>query len=516
MDRGGSLSDVNRVIRARLLIAGLACLACAGERNAVPNSTVTVAYCCGAEVLSPASDVEAKMLIFQPLVSGPEKSEMEGRLARSWERSADDRVWIFHLRSDVNWHDGVPVTGHDIKFTLELLMHPAVNYFPRSRVDSIAVPDDSTVVIYYANPTDGLDWWTVYYPRHLLEELDPKQFWSWPFWTSPVGNGPYRFVRYVPETMMEFEANPNYYRDRPKIRRVLLKFTRDAAVSELLSGTVDAATHVSPADAPKLLGDARFRAYYSMAGQIMRVAYWRHGHPLFGDRNVRRALTLAINREELRTVLNLPDNIPVLDGIPTARQIATKDLLPPLAYDSATAARLLDEAGWRDSDGDGVRDKNGTAFRFTALIHPAPGFDRMAVYIQASLRRVGIAMNIQPMDGTALRDRLRSGKYDAALTRSALPVIWLPVVFGPKGHLGYRNPELLALIDRLSRTADPGERDAIHTAMTRMFQADAPVTFLLPEVWTAFAHRRVRGLSTPWRADPVMFMEELSVEGENR
>ncbi len=452
------------------------------------------------------------MLIFQPLVSGPEGPEMEGRLARSWEHSADDRVWTFHLRTNVKWHDGVPVTGHDIKFTLELLMHPAVAYFPRSRVDSIVVPNDSTVVIHYAKPTDGLDWWTVYYPRHLLKELDPKKFWSWPFWTSPVGNGPYRFVRYVPETMMEFQANPDYYRNQPKIRRVLLKFTKDAAVNELLSGNVDAATHANPADALKLLGDARFRAYYSMAGQIMRLAYWRNEHPLFRDRAVRRALTLAINREELRTVLSLPENIPVLDGIPTARQLARQDLLPPIAYDSLEAARLLEAAGWRDSDGDGIRDKNGAAFRFTALVHPAPGFDRMAVYIQASLRRVGVAMDIQPLDGIALRDRLRSGNYDAALTRSALPEIWLPVVFGPKGHLGYRNPELIALIERLSRTADPVRRDEIHSAMTRIFQADVPVTFLLPEVWTAFANRRIKGLSSPWRTDPVMFMEYLWLE----
>jgi peptide/nickel transport system substrate-binding protein len=147
-------------------------------------------------------------------------------LAERWEHSPDYREWIVHLRRNIRWHDGAPVTAHDIKFTIDLWKHPDVLYYAGAPYESVTVLDNHTVRLVYNGPgahhSALLGGWDVFYPKHLLEDLDPKEFTSWKFWTEPVGNGPYRYVRHVPRTMIELEANPDHYKGKPKIERLVI------------------------------------------------------------------------------------------------------------------------------------------------------------------------------------------------------------------------------------------------------------------------------------------------------
>src|SRR5262249_49553450 len=152
--------------------------------------------------------------------------ELEGRLAESWEHSRDYRTWTIRLRDGIRWHDGVPVTAHDIKFNLELRSHPDVMWFVPDSFH-VKVIDDLTYTITYRKNEpykSALDDWTVYYPKHCIEKLNPKEFYHWDFWTRPIGNGPYLHVRSVPKTMLHLQANPDYFRGRPGIANVVLKF----------------------------------------------------------------------------------------------------------------------------------------------------------------------------------------------------------------------------------------------------------------------------------------------------
>ncbi|MGH2360187.1 MAG: peptide ABC transporter substrate-binding protein [bacterium] len=476
------------------------------------GSTVTVAYCCGKQTLAPAWDMEAKFLVFLPLVAEDENGELEGRLARRWEHSPDYREWTYHLRTDVRWHDGVPVTAQDIKFTVDLLAHvPGATPF---LIESITVLDDSTVRVRYTQTTARWDSWWVFYPKHLLEHLDPKKLEDWEFWTHPVGNGPYRFVRYQPDTMMEFEANPDYYRGKPKIERVVLKFAGDAGLTELLSGNVDALPGANRADIPKLAADPRFRVCFQIGPDLARVIYWQNDHPLFRDPNIRRALTLAIDRRGLLRALNLPDNIAVFDGPLTRRQLRRGQLPEPLPYDPARARALLDAAGWRDGNGDGIRERDGKPFRFTTIVSHAEsgGVDEWtAVYLQEQLRRVGVRMDIQVLD-RGVPARLKSGEFEAAILHFRHSAWWLQQYVGRNSPIGYSNAEVARQIDQAMVTADPEVLDGIYQDLMEIFRADVPVTFLTPQVNTYIAHRRIRGLSSPWRANPVEYMEDLWLE----
>ncbi len=499
------------------MAAVIAVLGCGRDDDAVydRNSTVTIADADGARFLNPDFDHPARFLLFLPLITYSENGELQGRLARSWEHSADYREWTIHLRSDVRWHDGMPVTAHDIKFTYELLTHPDVLELRPDLYEWITVHDDSTYTMRYPGPDDGPDSWMVYYPKHLLEGLDIQNAYNWEFWTHPVGNGPYRFVRYLRDTVME-QANPDYYGGKPRIEHVLLKFVGGAGLTELLSGNVDAITYADPAQIPKLAGDPRFRVYYHRSGieGVARAVYWQHAHPFLGDPRVRRALTLAVDRRELRQLLYLPESTPILDGVFTKRQLRRGKLPDPLPYDPTGARALLDAAGWHDGDGDGVRKREGREARFSAIVATLPQFREIAVYIQDQLQRVGVRMEIQAAEKIIVLERLRRGEFEAAVTFFVHEPHRLRQFLGAGSPLGYRNARVVELIDRAVLTGDPDETERIYRELSEIWRAEMPVTLFFPRVEAMFVHRRLRGLSSPWRANPTWHMADLWLEDE--
>ncbi len=485
----------------------LTCLGCGSDEDpAIARGSTVVMAVPDVEAVKP--DVwNLDFLTFLPLAKWNGLGELEGHLARGWEHSADHREYTYHLRTGVRWDDGVPVTAHDVKFTLDLLGHPDVAEYPGFEA---TVVDDSTVRIRARNPgyIDDIS----YLPRHLLEGLDPKQFWQWDFWTHPVGNGPFRFVRYVPQTMMEFEANPNYYRGKPRIERLILKFVGEAGLPELLAGNVDMAP-ANLAQIPSIVKDPRFRLHVQ-GHPGARGIYWKTGHPLFSDPRVRRALTLALDRRELLQLLNLPEELPITDGVFTGRQFRRGEWPEPLPYDPEQAHALLEAAGWVDQDGDGVREQDGRPFRFTASVWSAEPYPQLAVYVQEFLRRVGVHMEIQSIDDASGWDRLRVGDFEALfMIVQAYPGAQQRD-FGRGNPTGYQNMEAFAVIDSLQATADPEEQDRLYRRLTEIYRADMPFTRLIPSSSNWFVHRRVRGPSKTSLAVPTYYMEELWIEAE--
>lgn len=453
-------------------------------------------------------------LVFLTLTGRDEKGELVGRLARSWERSPDRRNVTYRLRTDIHWHDGRPVTAHDVAFTMRLLAHPKVTYLPPSEAENVIVVDDSTFTTTgHPYPTDT---WIVYYPKHLLEKLDPAQFWDWEFWRQPVGNGPYRVVRSVPRLLMELEANPEYFGSPPRIERVVLK-SGETAVTELMAGNVDAALlYWRPLDVFKLAGDTRFRIYHDFALDRRKAVAWNQRFEPFRDARVRRALTLAIDRRELLRAMNLPKDVPLSDAPFSPGQWRAGALPSPLDYDPAEARRLLDEVGWREPSVGAVRMRAGAPLRFVMVVENAD--ETEAVLVQAALRRVGVDVQLRVLERQAARSRVfEAVDFDAALfafcQRPWTPcglVAW----FGAESKLGYRNSEVARVLDSLATYAylDADEPQALYRELEPHFQADLPMTFLYPVTHFFVAHRRVRGLSSPHRANPVESMEKLWLE----
>lgn len=512
---------------------GLAVLISAGcardrARSTADASTYTILVPSDEWVLSPANRGSSSFLVFLELATPNERGELEGRLAESWEHSPDSREWTIHLRTDVRWHDGVPVTAHDIKFTFDLFKHPDViaspsltNFFD---VESVEVLDDSTFIMTYKQ---GSIWhtywypgyWHIFYPKHLLEDLDPANISEWEFWTHPVGNGPFRYVRHVPKTMMEFEANPDFYLGKPKIDRVVLKFGAES-ITELLAGNVDAMNLEKQSGVETLKRDPRFNFHYQAWDDIsagLSIIY-NHRNPLLGEARVRRAMAHAIDRHELPRFLNMWEGLPVVDVPFTEPQYWKRELPVPLPYDPSLARRLLEEAGWRDENGDGVRERDGEEFSFPMIV--AERHQPLAVYVQHRLSEVGIQVEITTLDWSTAWERT----YEARDFEAALFYVWyspddidmgLEVMMGEHSAIGFHNPQATELVNAALEATNLETLGAIYRELAPIVQEEQPFTFLVLGVETYVAHRRVKGLSTPFRANTIWSAGHLWIEDED-
>ncbi len=500
------------------VIAGLGFGCGSASEDADRSSTMTILW-------DQSNDIDAirlggpKYLLFLPLVNryGP---EIRPRLAESWERSPDYRTWTLHLREDVRWHDGVPVTAHDVAFSLELFHHPDVLYptwLAGPAVDSISVPDDHTITLALKQPASRrlLSGWTVFFPQHLLQDLDPADFYEWDFWTRPVGNGPYRFVRHVPKTMFELESNPDFYAGEPPIKRVVVKFSSANPVIELTSGAADVALELGAADVLRFKADPEYVVYHEYDWSELQAIYWNQRHPLFADAAVRRALSHAIDRRELARLLHFPEEMPLVGGVSDWHRADEPyrsggwDQGP--AYDPETAERLLEQAGWVDRDGDGIREKAGREARFTLLVGTGtyiPGVEQ-GLFIQHQLRSVGVAAEIRPVDYFAALEAWREGEYEATINWFHNDRGAIEDLFGPPGF-GYYDAEAERLLHALHAEPDPEVQDTLYARINEILRRDMPVTFLFPLVVNHVAHRRIRGFRQGWGL--LSYAEELWIE----
>lgn len=493
-----------------LMFLGLACSACA---DGIPDDrpaarvqldsvlTITLAVPGDKNVFLRG----LSRLVFLPLLERDENGETVGRLASAWEFSRGGRDVRLILRKDIRWQDGAPVTVHDVKFSIELQHHPDVL---KEDLGETTILDDSTLFI---RNFEGYN--EDYYPRHLLENLDTAEFADWEFWQHPVGNGPYRVVSYLPETGFVLEANPDYAFGKPKIERVVVRLMdRQAAYMGVLAGEVD----LFPADVTSQMAEVPGnQVYYDLSSTLPITMFWQTRLPLFDRVAVRRALAMALDRKTLMVIAGLPsDLVPVVDG--PLRDIRrgwvpnedAGDSLPPIPFDPDEARRLLVEAGWVDRDEDGVIDRDGGPFSFTALV-PAGGiYQRLGTMVQEQLRRVGVHMETQTLAGPVIQGRIRAGEFEAAILRNG---------YGSMGRWdhGYVNPELDRLYEERGYVRERAQRVAMALEITRILQRDVPNINLVPQPAKWIVNDRIRGLESPWRANPIRYLEDLWIENES-
>lgn len=490
-------------------------------------TTLTILAPAFDDILSPYWSSGFDHMVFLSLFDFDENGDVRGRLARDWEMQEDGRTWIYHLRTDVRWHDGVPFTAHDVKFTYDLLTDPDVLYWtPESQ--TVAVVDDSTVAITFHDVDawpEPFEWWAVYYPKHLLEDLDPSGVREWQFWKEPVGNGPYRFQRANSRTLIELTANQDYFRGPLSIDRVLLKLgstDATAAMLDLMAGNADVAVTafgtgaLSPeAGWNTASQDPRFEFYWA-PGDGFTWIHWNHNHPILGDQRVREALTLSLDPQALAAVNGHPPGVPLFARVRFGPGVSPADFYP-LPQDLPRARNLLEEAGWVDDDGDGVRDLDGEPLRLEAL-----GNEELLVILQAQFQEVGARLEIVPVNNRVRRERIASGEFDFFLGSAQLSV---PGTRDMMGYLAHpdryksrhslwtlQSSALLELAARLEAAMAPDLRAALLSEIWDLWLQELPATPLVPSVSGTVARSTVRGLSSPHRTWPMTFIDELWID----
>ncbi len=483
--------------------------------NETDSSTLTIHVPNGDErMLGPYFVDLSWFFVFLGMAARSEYADdPEPRLLDRWEHTPDYTEWTVHVREGVRWGDGVPVTAEDVKFSLELWTDPNIAYEYRF-FDTITVLDTHTLRMTFKEPVAAKIFvynWLAIVPKHLLDSLDVERIFSWPFWIQPVGHGPYRYVRHIPGVLTELEVNPDYYGQTPNIPTIVLRYGGNG-LTELLSENVDIAIRLTPLEALQLSADPRFRIYHKVFHSQHVAIVWNHRNTLFRDAEIRRALTMSIDRRELHRILNYPDDLPIVD-VPIKTRHHVQGVVPdPLPFDPERASRLFAGAGWVDTDGDDILDRNGQDFQFTLLTTTEAV--AQAVYIQDQLRRAGILMEIGTFDRAVVRAKTRAHDFDAAI------VMYNYIEqFGEFSRSGYENPEVSRLRDIAWFTIDQDEADEHMRELWQIVGAEIPITYLHPELRYLAAHRWVRGLQNtsgriPTSTPLPLLLEHVWIEDE--
>lgn len=450
-------------------------------------------------------------LVTDSLVDFGPDLRFEPRVAASWATSEDGRTVTFRLRQGVTWQDGRPVTARDVVFTFETIRDPKtqarawIGLF--EDVVSVEAPDDRTVVVRYARAyADFLDAWRVpLIPLHAVPE--GEDFLTGSFARSPVGCGPFRFVRWTPGSEIVLEANPDFWQGAPSIDRLVFRIVPDerTAFEALFRGDLDLLGLTPDLWREARSGRAgphhRVERYHRLA--LWHVAWNTDGsNPFFTDARVRQAMILALDRdrflEQALEGLGRPVATPWLPGIPWHDPEVV-----PWPYDPEGARERLEAAGWRDSDGDGIRDREGIPFRFTLLL-PATAqsatTDRMAAWMQDRLAAVGVRMEVERLEWKSHVERRRSRTFEAAmasLTFSPSPdlfdLLHSSAARGGFNYAGLSDAEVDRLLEAGRSTLDPEERRRIYVALQRRVHELEPIACLFQFVQVVLVDARLRG-----------------------
>lgn len=436
------------------------------------------------------------------VVVDPVSFEVKPSLATSWKVLEGGRVWEFELRQGVKWHDGQPFTADDVVFTLKATGNKDYAAFHQlyfADMEKAEAVDASHVRLTFTRPRGNLLPILAYQifiaPNHIFKNLAPKDAATESV-KHPIGTGPFKFSENVAGDHYTVVANDDYFAGRPYLDSVLFKVIPDtqAQIAQFQAGTIDWVQPTSDAF-NALKGRAGIQTVQFTANLLVLVAL-NNALPLFSDARVRRALAMALDREGIvKSVLSGNGRAAVGPIIPVFKWAYPEDV-KPLAYDPQAARRLLSEAGWSDSDNDGVLDKAGTPFRFT-MVHWQSQYRGVLDVAQQQWKQVGVDAKIEILDSAAAIGKYRSRQYEAAMTW------WTPPFdpdmanyFGTKGVnnvYNFTNPddELLA---KASAIVDLKERAALYKTFQQNMREAQPAVFLfypddLQAHWT-----RVHGL----------------------
>jgi peptide/nickel transport system substrate-binding protein len=416
------------------------------------------------------------------------------RLASSWEFSPDHRTLTFHLRPDARWSDDVPVTADDVRFTFQAQKDPkvdSINIEIKDFINDVEVVDPHTVRFHFSRV----------YPYQLMDANDghilPRHAWGkvpfdrWPttnFEPILVTAGRFRLAGHNPQQTITLARDPNWWgHPRPYLDRLVFRVLPDigAQLGQLIAGDVNLVQQVPPQEADRIQSDPELRLV-EFPARLLGLIAWNNRRPLFADRRVRQALSLAINRKSL--VDNVYRGHAKLASGPVLSSMWAFDRnLPQLPYDPDRARGLLAQAGWKRAGAKGMLQRKGRSFTFD-LLYPAGNTIRqqMALLIQADLARVGVQVHPRQVEFTSLIARTDAGDFDATIwvweeaTKVDLTGVWSTrtATQGSNNFVGYSNRQVDRLIAAAREQPVFTKAKPLLDKAQELIVADQPVTFL--------------------------------------
>jgi peptide/nickel transport system substrate-binding protein len=454
-------------------------------------------------------------VIFTGMTKINEKLEVIPDLAKSWEVSKDGKIWTFHLRKDVKWHDQYPFTAEDVIFTFNAILNPKVNSVRRSDfiIDGDPVKfrkiDNFTVQAMLPKPFapflvhSGIG----ILPKHLLEGKDINTV---DFNRKPIGTGPFKFSEWRTGDFVKVVRNMGYYDGSPLLAEIIYRIIPDenATLVALEAGEIDTAG--IPAKDYSRVKKLKGINVYEYDQLLYVYLGLNLEKPAFKDKRVRQALAYATNKNQLVSL--------ILKGLGTPAYApsapvswAYSDDVPKYSYDPEKAKHLLKKAGYEDLE-------------FTCLVNQGnKEREKAAIILKQQFKKIGVKMNIRVLEWSALLKIINKPSapkdFDAVIIGWSLGLdpdaysIWHSSQY-PKGFnfIKYNNPEADKLLESGRTTIDRDARKKIYAKLWNIIASDQPYVFLWYPKSVVGVRDRVGGLSKPGPAGLFVNIEKVFVK----
>jgi peptide/nickel transport system substrate-binding protein len=466
-------------------------------------------------------DEDVVRLVFSGLSRYRPDGSIQGDLAKTFSTSEDGKVWTFEIRQDATWHDGKPVISDDVVYTVALLQDkayvgPYSDAFRGVKVERVAervvrfvLPD--AYGPFAASTTVPL------LPSHLLAKVDYAALPRVAFNQRPIGSGPFRVVD-VDARQTVLARNDSFYRTRPDrtrpyLDRLVLRSYPDTseALTALGRGEIDGVGGLSTADAERARGLKNVNLYSFGTNDFTALFLnVRPEKPAFRDRVVRQAIAKAIDRGRVLQLAADGRGAVAEEFVPPASWAYIRDLTRfTRSLDEAKA--MLDEADWKDHDGDGVRDRFGTKLAFSVTTSNEPARVSAALQIADDLAAIGMSVQLKAMPFSELIESAAPERaYDALLIGISVSGDPDPYSFFHSSEIkapgnnfsGYSTLNMDRSLEAARRTTDQAKRRELYTSVFQTIATEVPVVFLYFSDYLYAQARLVQGLRIAPINDP--------------
>lgn len=416
-------------------------------------------------------------LLFDPLVRKDQNFNLVPAIAESWE-TPDPQTYVFHLRHDVHFHDGRPLNAKDVKWTLDTMRDGSLRTIKGATyrlVDRVEIPDDFTFVLHLTEPYAPLLWNLSEGAFGIVPYGSGKDFKN-----NPIGSGPFRFVRFDPDSQVIVVRNDDYWGPRARVPRIRFAVVLDATTRalELRKGSADlAAANSLPPDMVAALSRDPKIIVQRHPGTSLQYLAFNLRDPILKDVRVRQALSYAIDRKTILHYL-LGDSGRLAASVLPPEHWAYYPDVARYPYDAGKANALLDAAGY-------PRGADGVRFHLLMKTSTDETTRLLAVVLQQQWREAGIALDIRSFEfGTFYADIIKGGFQ-------LYPLRWIgysnqdPDIFEDAFHSAsfapkranrgyYSNPDLDRLVEEGRHTLDPRQRKLIYGEVQRILARDLP------------------------------------------
>ncbi len=496
----------SRSISSVILIVCISCMllcgaGCSGRTSAGPGVVNFVIESMPVN-LDPRIGTDAQSarldsLIFSGLVSLDTQGVVQPDLAEKWEMP-DPQTYVFHLRSDVKFHDGRPLTSVDVKYTFDSIIDGSVSSPKRgsfSQVQRMETPDQRTIIFHLKEPY-----------AEFLPSISRSAIGIVPagsgrdFAQHPVGTGPFRFVSAQQDDDVVLERNENYFAGAPKISRVRFRVVPEAVVRalELRKGSADLEVNSLAPDMIPVLRDQPSLEVTEQPGTNYAYVAFNLDDPVLAKREVRQALAQATNRPAIVKYL-LREQARIADGPLPPNSWAYEPDIARYSYDPQAAERLLDAAGFpRGSIAGGMRMK----LMLKTSTDESPRL--LGEVLREQWHAIGVDLELRPIEFATLFADASSGSFEMFTLRwvgaNNDPDIFeyifsskkMPPLGANRGH--YHNPELDSLLDQARVESDMGKRRELLSKVQKIVAQDIPYLSLFFADNVSVHNKRIRNV----------------------